>query len=35
MANYTTALMLLHWLAIDCKQTVSINALDNMANINK
>ncbi len=35
MANYSTALILLHWLAINCEQTVSINVLENTANINK
>ncbi len=35
MANYATALILLHWLAINCEQTESINVLENTANINK
>ncbi len=35
MANYSTALILLHWLAINCEQTVSIDAFENTANINK
>ncbi len=35
MTNYSTALILLHWLAINCEQTVSINALENTVNINK
>ncbi len=35
MANYSTALILLHWLAINCERAVSINALENTANINK
>ncbi len=30
MANYSAALILLHWLAINCEQTVSINVLENI-----
>ncbi len=36
MANYSMALILLHWLAINCEaDRVSINALENTVNINK
>ncbi len=36
LANYAAArILLLYWLVIDCKPTVSINALENTVNINK
>ncbi len=33
MANYSTALILLHWLAINCEQT-ACQSMKNTANIN-